>query len=395
MADKKKKVSEPKPEEKNPKSAENSKHWQRVITYTILIFVACWASGLQFLELRRAAAVYPSATLSDKKKLSDYLPSLRHSRGDSEALIFEGRNLGGTMMILGGTHPNEPASNMSAVILAENLNVEYGKVIVIHRANASAFTATEPQEAFPQEYSYENRGGRTRWFQVGSRYSNILDGWPDPTVYRHHPSGQLLSGPETRNLNRSFPGRKNGSLTERIAYAITEVVRQEKVDLFVDLHEAAPEYPVINALVAHQRAVDMAAMATVELQMNGIDIALEVSPENFHGLSHREIGDFTETNAVLMETAGAMQGRIRGATTVNLIKISRDPFYHKASELGKLAVDFPAEGISMEVRVGRHLEAISVLSATWSEFNPDKPISFNRVPSYEELNDHGIGFYLN
>jgi hypothetical protein len=96
-----------------------------------------------------------------------------------------------------------------------------------------------------------------------------------------------------------------------------------------------------------------------------------------------------------METAGAMQGRIRGPTTVDLVKGSVDPLYHKASELGKLAVDFPEEGIPMEVRVGRHLQAIQVIASTWSEFNPDKPITYSRVPDYEELNAHGIGFYLN
>lgn len=373
---------------------KSNDHLKRAFGYLFIVLIACMTAGGAFLELREPTPVYPSRGLAKKRMLSDYNSKIRNTRGDTEVLFYEGKKPGGTLFVFGGTHPNEPASNLAAVVMAENLKVNVGRVIIIHRANNSAFTATEPQEAFPQTYSIQNRKGDERLFQVGSRYSNLLDGWPDPTVYRHFPSGQLLSGPETRNLNRAFPGREDGSLTERIAYAITELIKEENVDLVVDLHEAAPEYPVINAIVVHQRAVDVAAMSTVELQMRGIDIQLEVSPENFHGLSHRELGDYTDAHAVLMETAGAMQGRLRGPTDESLIINSIDPLYAKAADLGKLAVPFPHEGIPMEVRVGRHLESIIVLTEIFSEFNPDNVIEISGVPGYEQLNDHGVGFYL-
>ncbi len=371
-----------------------NRNLMRIGIYLFFVLIACLASGGAFVELRDASPVYPSSSMTKKQKLSYYLPSLKGTRGETEVLIFESRNPGGAVLVLGGTHPNEPAANVTAVLLAENLSVEQGKVIVIPRANASAFTATEPQEGFPQSFHIKNRKGRKREFKVGSRYTNMLDGWPDPIVYRHHPSGQLLSGAETRNLNRAYPGKKNGSLTEMIAYAITEVVRQEKVDIVIDLHEAAPEYPVINALVAHQRVTDIAAMATVDLEMRGVEIQLEVSPENFHGLSHREIGDFTEASVVLLETAGALQGRMRGVTNTELITKSKDPLYARADKLGKLAVPFPEEGIPIETRVGRHLESIKVLTEVYSEFNPDRAISYTRVPGIDEIKERGVGFYL-
>ncbi len=399
MAKHKKETSKPQPAPPpvldKEAAAERSRYHARLFWYSLFILIACLSAGGQFLELRESAPIYPSAALTAEKRLSDYLPALRGTRGDSDVLVYEGRQPGATLLVLGGTHPNEPASNMAAILLAENLQVESGRALVIPRANASAFNATEPQEAFPQEYTYTTTEGRIRRFQVGSRYSFALDGWPDPIVYRHYPSGQLLSGPETRNLNRAYPGRASGSLTEMTAYAIVEVVKKEKVDLFIDLHEAAPEYPVINAVVAHQRAVDMAAMATVELQTRGVEISLEASPENFHGLSHREVGDFTNANAVLLETAGALQGRMRGPTCAELIIHSRDPLYAKAAQLGKLAVPFPAEGIPMEVRAGRHLEAIMVFASVWTEFNPDKPLAFSRVPGLEDLKARGVGRYLN
>ena len=43
------------------------------------------------------------------------------------------------------------------------------------------------------------------------------------------------------------PGRPDGSITEKMAYAIVEMIKKEKVDLAFDLHEASPEYPVVNA----------------------------------------------------------------------------------------------------------------------------------------------------
>ncbi len=380
--------------EKDVISAEEQHRHGRIVFYLLLVLIACLAAGGDFLDQRQRDVIHPSFALTKTRRLSHYLSSLRDSRGDTDLYIFQGRKPGGTLLIIGGTHPNEPASNVTAALLVENLRVEQGQVIVIPRANESGFSATEPQEAFPQHFALLNRLGKEREFRVGSRYANILDGWPDPVVYRHYPSGQLLSGPETRNLNRAYPGRRNGTLTERVAFAITEIVRREKVDLVIDLHEAAPEYPVINAIVAHDRAMDIAAMAAVELQTRGFDFRLEPSPVNFHGLSHREIGDKTGARAILMESAGALQGRLRGPTNEDLVIKSVDQCYHKASQLGKLAVDFPAEGIPLEVRVGRHLTGIKVICDILGRFEPEKSIVYNQIPDYDELNSHGVGFYL-
>ena len=366
----------------------------RIAFYLFLMIIACLAATSDFVEQWEQQPIHPTSALTRTRRLSNYLPSLKGSRGDTDVFIYEGRQPGGTLLVLGGTHPNEPASNVTAVLMIENLKVKQGNIIVIPRANESGFSATEPQEAFPKWFSLTNRRGQSRKFRVGSRFTNMLDGWPDPVVYTHHPSGQILSGPETRNLNRAYPGRKSGSLTERVAYAIKEVVEQENVDFVIDLHEAAPEYPVIDAIVAHENAMDIAAMASVELQVRGHNFRLEPSPQNFHGLSHRELGDFTGTKAVLCESVGALQGRIRGPTNSDLVIGSKDDCYHKAAELGRLAVDFPTEGIPLEVRVGRHLETVKVICETLSQFEPEKSISYSHVPNFEELNEHGVGFFL-
>lgn len=380
---------------KDEEAAAETIHQARIIFYLFVVIIATLASGLDFIKQKQLEPLYPSPVgLTEKKTLSEYLPSLRRTRGDTEVLVYNGKDKGGTLLLLGGTHPNEPAGYIAAVVVAENLRVDQGRVIVIPRANAAGFTATEPQEAFPGQFVLINRKGRPRSFRVGSRYTNILDGWPDPIVYRHHPSGQLLSGAETRNLNRAYPGRKNGTLTERVAWAITEVVRREKVDLVIDLHEAAPEYPVINAIVAHEKMEDIAAMAKVDLEMRDVDLRLEISPRNFHGLIHREVGDFTDAKVVLLETAGALQGRLRGPTNEDLVTKSKDALYHRAYLLNKLEVEFPEEGIPIEERVGRHLESIKVLCENLSLFDPEHAISYSRVPGMDDFKNHGVGYFL-
>lgn len=38
-----------------------------------------------------------------------------------------------------------------------------------------------------------------------------------------------------------------------MSYGIVQLINTENIDVTVDLHEASPEYPVINALIAHER----------------------------------------------------------------------------------------------------------------------------------------------
>ena len=71
---------------------------------------------------------------------------------------------------------------------------------------------------------------------------------------------QARSGSEMRNINRTNPGVKDGAMTEQISYAITNMFNTLDIDMEVDLHEASPEYPTINATVAHERAMSITSM---------------------------------------------------------------------------------------------------------------------------------------
>ena len=347
----------------------------------------------EMLPARWDEPLYPAPAVSRVLHLSDYFDGVKNTRADTEIYLFEGSEPGGTMLILGGTHPSEPAGFLAAVLLVENLSVARGRVFVIPRANHSGFSHTEPGEAHPMFFDVQTPAGMRR-FRYGCRFTSPLDQWPDPEVYLHYPSGQRLSGAETRNLNRSFPGRADGNFTERLAFAITSLIERDNIDLVIDLHEASPEYPVINAIVAHERAMDVAALANLTLQAEGLAFALEPSPQNFRGLTHREIGDATGAMAILLESANLMQGRLRGRCDAGLILDGKDPWYLAAARAGLLRVPYDEAGIPLDVRVGRHLAGLRAITDALNFTRPDLTISLSGIPTYSEVQEQGVGAFL-
>ena len=179
-----------------------------------------------------------------------------------------------------------------------------------------------------------------------------------------------------------------------MAFAITSLVRAEKVDLVIDLHEASPEYPVVNAIVAHERAMKVASVAVLNLEFDDIKIGLEPSPKNLRGLSHRELGDATDALAMLCETSNVSQGRLRGATDARQVIEGTDDKYLRAAKLGRLAVPFDENGWPMKQRVGRHAAAVAAILAAFTSKNPGKPISLSGLPSYADLMAKGLEPYL-
>ncbi|MBE3073269.1 MAG: succinylglutamate desuccinylase/aspartoacylase family protein [Acidobacteria bacterium] len=341
----------------------------------------------------RADLIVTGPGVTRTTALSAYLPRLAGTAGDTPVYVLEGAKPGGTVLVLGGTHGDEPAGYLAAVVLIEQAIVRAGRLIVIPRANASGFTHNFPQEGHPAYFTIATPSGARR-FTYGARATNPVHQWPDPQVYTLKGSGQTLSGTETRNLNRAYPGSDTGTLTERIAFAITTLIRRERVDLAFDLHEASPEYPVVNTIVAHQRAVDLAALANMNLQGAGVTIGLEESPLNLHGLSHREWGDATGTLAILMETTNPAQGRLRGRTDAALVTEGRDRFYVLASSRGGLSVPFPEAGWPLSIRVARHLAGIAEFVRDLGEVSPDKVVALGGVPDYQAVVGRGVGAFL-
>ena len=362
------------------------------VLFLFLTGVLCLFSGRSFQTMHRPEPVFPSAGLTATHRLSDYFPPLENTHGDTEVYIFRGTEKGGNLLVLGGTHPNEPAGMVTSVLLIENIRGKRGNIFIVPRANASGFTHSDPQEGNPQRFAVPTPAG-PRLFRLGSRLTNPVDQWPDPAIYIN-PAGQKLSGNEVRNLNRCYPGRADGYLTERIAFGIMELIRRERVDIGIDLHESAPEYPVINAIVFHENSSELAALALLELQAEGFDIRLEASPVNLRGLSHREWGDHAGIKAILLETPNASHGRLKGKPSSSLIVDGKDKFYAKASRLGWLFVPYGQEGIPLAHRVARHLAALKALLGGLAELEPEKAIEVEGLPPPAEVQKKGVGAFL-
>ncbi len=358
-----------------------------VLTLTVGFF-----SGREFLSMREDDEIFPSSGLTAKKMLGDYFPALKDTAGDTEVFIFDSAAKGGNLLIVGGTHPNEPAGTMAAILLAETIRVAQGKAVIIPWANASGFTHSDPQEGSPQRFFLETPAGR-RWFRLGSRVTNPVHQWPDPTIYVN-PMGQKLAGIEARNLNRAYPGKATGYLTEKVAFAVMALIQKESIELGIDLHESAPEYPVINAIVFHENASELAAIAQMELQAEGFEFRLEASPPNLRGLTHREWGDAAGIKAVLLETPNASHGRLKGRPTISLIVDGKDKYYEKAARLGRLFVPYGPDGIPLKLRVARHLAGVRAILASLNELEPDKAIELENVPAPADVQAKGIGAFL-
>ena len=366
-----------------------------ILTAILLLAVTlllCMVTGKEFLSQRIEEKIFPSEGLTQKKSLSGYFIGLENTAGNTEVYIFQGEKKGGHILILGGTHPNEPAGFIAALLLVENLSISQGRVIIIPRANSSAFTHDDPFEGSPMKFPLNTKEGQ-RWFRFGSRLTNPIHQWPDSSIYIN-PAGQKLSGAESRNLNRCYPGKENGNLTEKIAFGIMQLIRQEKIDLAIDLHEAAPEYPVINALVFHQNTAELAATAVMEAQLEGIDLRLEASPENLRGLSHREWGDSAGIMALLHETANAAHGRLKGKISASLITEGKDKNYVKAAKLGHLFVEFDQTGIPLKTRVARHLIIVRSILRSLQELYPEKGVQLSGYPDSETLEKEGFSPFL-
>lgn len=366
------------------------------LTATLIILVVLILdsiSAIEFSKMKIPDKLYPKSTLSKESSLAEYCSNLKGTPGDAKIYFFDSGNSGAAVLVLGGTHPNETAGFMATVVLTENIIPTEGKFIIIPQVCSSGFTCTDPMEGAPQFFTLTTNSG-TRQFRYGSRVSNPLDQWPDPLVYSQYPSGQQLSGFETRNLNRSYPGRRDGTFTEKVGFAIMELIKREKVDVAIDLHEAAPEIPIINALITHEKCRDIGASAVLNLEFENLQYALEISPKKFRGLSHREWGDGTNTLPFLMETSNPIQGRLRGKTNSDLIVNGKDDQYEKAVKTNSFRISYELSGEPLSLRVGRHIQGIKAILESYNEYYPDNKVIFNNIPSYDDLVTNGVETYL-
>lgn len=122
---------------------------------------------------------------------------------ETEVFYFKTNVEGPKILILGGIHGDELAGWHTATKMLD-FSFDYGEVVILPRANKIA-TQLELR------YAGQNNKG-------------------------------LYNGVLYSDLNRTFPGKIDGSVTEQIAYEIAKFVDEENPDIVLDLHESRRNY---------------------------------------------------------------------------------------------------------------------------------------------------------
>lgn len=362
------------------------------VVFLVLAAILMIYSGLGFMKMHKPDPLYPSTAVTSKAKLGDYYAPISGTMGDSDIFFMKGAQPGAKVLVLGGTHNDEPSGQLSAITLLENAHVDVGELIIIPRTNNSGSTFIQEMNAEPYYVELEVADGIRR-IRTGSRYANAAFQFPDPDVFVNV-GGAHYPGVEVRDINRVYPGRDGGWDVEQAAHALIEFINTEQIDLVIDLHEAVPEHYVVNCLIGHDRAMELVAMATMGLLMQGIDINMYDSPL-VPGFSHRSIGDNTNALVVLAETTNILQGAFRGKPDQQLLHDGKDPFYDILAAKEKIYVEYDSSvGVTLSERVGRHLTTVMELVRNLPFVLPDKAIEISGVPEIEALREKGVEYYL-
>ncbi len=361
-----------------------------LVCMTLMVAV----SGVQFYQHRHfQLPIVAGPGVTRVGMLSDYFEPLKGTAGDTKVFYLEGKEPGSKLLLIANTHSNEPAAILTALIFIENAVVEKGTVIVIPQFNNSGSRNTKPGDGYPLYFDVPTSWGAKR-FRMGNRNASPLDQWPDPDVYTHYPDRQMLSYLDIRNTNRTWPGRPNGVLMEKVTYAAMELIRNEGVDVAIDIHGAETMFPVTNCIVAPDKSMRIATMVALTVQaMEAFENHVEPSPQGFRGLSHREIGDFSDAMPFLLEAPIPFLDQPTGPKTVELLLKGKDPFLLSLAKQKKLFVPYDASGWPMERRVGQHCSIIQQIAAQYSMKNRKQPIQISGVPKHADLIQNGVGYY--
>lgn len=371
--------------------------------------------------------VVPGPGVTRITKLSEWYPEIKGTVNDTDVYILDSGVPGGKFLIWSGTHADEIAGVMASYILIENMVPTTGCFYIIPHANESAMSNTEPGKGAPDRFYIPLEDGSTRWFRTGSRASNPVHQWPDPEMYVHFPSGQFLAPDESRNFNRVHPGKADGTITQQTAYAFNQLVIKEGIDMVLDQHEAPPEKPLVDAVCAHQDALDLVTEMALNLEFDDVFMRIEQSPVNLHGFSHREMGDFTDALAILSEEVNLIQGAVHGAIDCENLLSGQDKFYDllKSRELNgenvlKTHWNYDTEvathietgepivitGEPLAYRSARNLTMIYEMIYTFNDMYPEKPLEADNIPVMAEIMSYewdgmlqgysgaGLGHYL-
>ena len=157
----------------------------------VLALLLAAVAGKSFYDQRHYnETVVVSDALTEVRWLSDYVPMLKGTYGDTPIFVFDSGVPGGKMLYCGGTHPYEPATSLSAYIMMENIKVDKGIVYVIPQCNYSGTTLGVQGNAYPASFEIETEWGKIRecadlYYGVDRNTVNLEHTWWYPEVNEH------------------------------------------------------------------------------------------------------------------------------------------------------------------------------------------------------------------
>lgn len=320
--------------------------------------------------------------------LSDYHEGLKDTNLDTPIYYMDSGVEGATFLLMGGTHSNEISTMMTATLFIERGIVTKGRVIVIPYSNKSGVSVEDTRNPNIEHFlPIETKSG-PRFVVYGDRRTDPEDQmYPDPEIFKHYQSDFTLdNGAEARNLNRQYPGVADGNPTQQLAYAIVQLIKNEEVNFNLDMHEADPpgfvyedsegnEYAsgrLAYMLVCNpdDTALEIGAIAAMEVEMYDLPVKLDQSNPAFRGLSHLEIGNYTDSLSFLSESPNPGMSK----------QEFPDVLYDE---------DFP-----LKHRIGWNLTVISSLIDGYNMMFGDS-IGIDNLPDYYEIMENGFEEYLN
>lgn len=320
--------------------------------------------------------------------LSDYHEGLKGTNLDTPVYFMDSGEEGATFLLMGGTHSNEISTMMTATMFIERAVVKKGIVIVIPYSNKSGVSVNDTRNPNIDHFlPIETKSG-PRFIVYGDRRTDPEDQiYPDPEIFKHYQSDFTLEdGAEARNLNRQYPGVADGNITQQLAYAIIQLIKEEGVNINLDMHESDPPgftYQNSNGstyssgrlaymLVCNPAEISMeiGAIASMEIEMYDLPIKLDQSNPAFRGLSHLEIGNYTDSLSFLSESPNPGMSQ----------QEFPDVLYDE---------DFP-----LKHRIGWNLTVISSLIDGYNMMFGDS-LEIDNLPDYFEIMDNGFEEYLN
>jgi len=88
------------------------------------------AASPSFVRARAASALalVPGPGVTATRPLSSWLPELAGTPADTPVYVMDGPGAGGRILVLGGTHGDEPAGMLAAAVLVERAHVGAGRL---------------------------------------------------------------------------------------------------------------------------------------------------------------------------------------------------------------------------------------------------------------------------